>query len=194
MIVIVSGLPGSGKSTLVERIGQEFELKTVFASGILKQLREEKKIKPEKTKKSTGFWESKEGREFTERRERELFFDKQLDRELLKIAEEEDRVVFDSRTMPWLYKNGFKIWLKASEQVRAKRIAERDKIPKKRALKRIRERFKADKKIYKKLYGFNLGEDFSPFDLVIDSDELSVQEVFETAKKGIEKHFETQKM
>jgi len=35
------------------------------------------------------------------------------------------------------------------------------------------------KAIYKKLYGFTLGEDFAPFHLVLDTDNLNAEEVFQ---------------
>ena len=190
MIVVVSGLPGSGKSTLVEQIAAEFSLKPVFASGILKQIRESAEADFKAADKGSGFWETGEGKAFTEKRLKELDFDRKLDDELLRISKEEKGVVFDSRTMPWLYKgDAFKIWLKASEGVRAERIAGRDGKDKEEVQASMRSRYESDKKIYKKLYGFDLGEDFSPFQLVIDADELSIEEVFNIAKMAIKKYF-----
>jgi len=34
--------------------------------------------------------------------------------------------------------------------------------------------------VYEKLYGFKLGKDYSPFDLVLDTEHLSSNETFET--------------
>ncbi|MEM0360201.1 MAG: AAA family ATPase [Candidatus Diapherotrites archaeon] len=186
MIVIVSGLPGSGKSTLVEKIAREFNLKPVFASGILKQIRERERVDFESAEKGAGFWESLEGKNFTKQREKELDFDKKLDQELLRIASSGDNLVFDSRTMPWLFKGkAFKIWLKASLETCAKRIAKRDKKKAKEILEGLRERFEADKRIYKKLYGFELDADFSPFDLVLDTEKMNAEKVFEKVKAEI---------
>ena len=42
------------------------------------------------------------------------------------------------------------------------------------------------KAIYKKLYGFVLGEDFAPFDLVLDTDNLDAEEVFEVLCRVID--------
>ena len=45
--------------------------------------------------------------------------------------------------------------------------------------KYLEEKEARTKAIYKKLYGFVLGEDFAPFDLVLDTDNLNAEEVFE---------------
>jgi len=190
MIVIVSGLPGSGKSTLVESIAEEFNLKKIFASGILKQLKEKETANAQSAEKGAGFWESKEGKEFTKKRLQELDFDRKLDEELLRIAGEDGDLIFDSRTMPWLFKGeAFKIWLKASERTRAKRIASRDGRNDEEIIEGMRSRYESDKEIYKKLYDFDLGEDFSPFQLVIDADELTADQVSNIAIMAIKKFF-----
>ena len=49
----------------------------------------------------------------------------------------------------------------------------------------LKEKEDRTKAIYKKLYGFSLGEDLSPFDLVLDTDNLSADEVFEVLCKVI---------
>jgi cytidylate kinase len=81
--------------------------------------------------------------------------------------------------MPWLTKTGFKIWLAASVEKRAERIAERDKITLEEALRVLKEKEERTKTIFKKLYGFMLGEDFQPFNLVLDTDNLDAEEVFQ---------------
>ena len=42
----------------------------------------------------------------------------------------------------------------------------------------IRNRTDKTAEIYKKIYGFELGKDFSPFDLILDSNDLNANEVF----------------
>jgi cytidylate kinase len=87
--------------------------------------------------------------------------------------------VLDSWTMPWLLKNGFKIWIEVSPQERAKRLVRRNKISLREAEKAITEKDGKTKRIYESLYGFKLGEDFSPFDLMLDTELLSANETFE---------------
>jgi cytidylate kinase len=189
MILIVSGLPGAGKSVLVEMLAKHFKLKKVFASDILRKLLEKKNFDLKKTKKSKGFFESEKGRKLNLNRKKNFSFDKKLDKMLLKLIEKEDNIIVDSRTMPWLSKKGFKIWVTAPKKIRAERIAKRDSIPKSKALKLVDERLKNDKLIYKKLYGFNFGEDLKCFDLILNTAKLSKKEMFLKALKEIKLRF-----
>ena len=96
-------------------------------------------------------------------------------------------VVLDSWTMPWLLDGGFKIWIDASKEVRVKRLAKRDGTSLKKALKVLEEKEETTKTIYRELYGFSLGEDFSPFDLILDTNKLDADEVFHTVSVVIER-------
>ena len=75
---------------------------------------------------------------------------------------------------------GFKIWLEASPETRAKRISQRDQINIKTAVSALKKKDAKTKAIYKELYGFDLGEDFSPFDVIIDVNDLTSKEVLQT--------------
>jgi len=92
---------------------------------------------------------------------------------------EQGNVVLDSWTMPWLLKKGFKVWLEASPEVRARRVARRDGIGVEKASKVLKEKDERTRMIYRSLYGFDLGNDFSPFDLILDTNELGIDEVFQ---------------
>jgi len=80
--------------------------------------------------------------------------------------------------MPWLLKEGFKIWLEASPQVRAKRLVNRDNISIEEAIKALKEKDERTRQIYNSLYGFDLCHDLTPFNLVLATDELDPDEVF----------------
>jgi cytidylate kinase len=122
---------------------------------------------------------------FLEKRLGDLEIDRKVDKKLLEWASQ-GGVVLDSWAMPWLLKNGFKIWLETSEKVRAQRLAERDGINSEKALKILREKEAKTKEIFKKLYGFKLGEDFEPFQLILDVNLLSKYEVYETLRMTID--------
>jgi len=182
LIICVCGMAGSGKSTLAKKLAERYGLKYYSGGDALKALALERGHKPAER----GWWESEEGLSFLEKREKNLEFDKAVDQRLLEIAKQ-GNVILDSWTMPWLLKNGFKIWLEASPRKRAERVAKRDNIPVKEALKALKRKEEKTKSIYKKLYGFNLGEDFTPFHVILDTDNLSAEEVFQVLSLVLDK-------
>jgi CMP/dCMP kinase len=173
-IVCISGMAGTGKSTLAKKLAKKYNLRYYSGGDALKALAAEEGY----NSSNNGWWESSEGLRFLEKREGDLKFDQAVDDKLLEYANE-GSVLLDSWTMPWLLQTGFKIWLVASLEKRAERVAKRDKISMKEALRVLKEKEARTKTIYKKLYGFNLGEDFDPFDLVLDTDALNAGEVFQ---------------
>ena len=54
----------------------------------------------------------------------------------------------------------------------------RDGISVERASEVLKVKDEITRAIYKSLYGFDLGNDLSPFDLILDANELSADEVF----------------
>lgn len=167
-------MAGSGKSTLAKRLAEKYGLKYYSGGDALKTVAIEKGYKP----MERGWWESTEGLRFLENRMKDFNFDKTVDKKLMEIAEK-GNVILDSWTMPWLLKEGFKVWLEASLEERAKRIARRDRISVDQALKALKVKEEKTKAIYKKLYGFSLGEDLTPFHLILDTNNLNVEEIFQ---------------
>jgi len=159
-----------------------YGLKYVSGGTALKELA----LKTGYKTKDKGWWETSEGTRFLEQRLRDSKFDKQIDDQLLEWAEQ-GNVVLDSWTMPWLSKKGFKIWLEVSYEERAKRLAHRDGISVEEAARIITEKDGKTKQIYERLYGFKLGEDYSPFDLILDSELLTSDEVFDTLSLVIDR-------
>ena len=172
-VICISGMAGTGKSTLSKKLAEKYGLKYYSGGDALKALAKAEGYNPS----VEGWWESPEGLKFLNERVSDPKFDKAVDDKLLEYARH-GNVLFDSWTMPWLLKGGFKIWLLASIEKRAARVAERDKMPIAQAFTVLEEKEARTKTIYKKLYGFVLGEDFAPFDLVLDTDNLNADEVF----------------
>jgi cytidylate kinase len=174
LVVCISGMAGTGKSTLAKKLAKKYHLSYYSGGDALKALAAEAGYDAS----SHGWWESPEGLRFLEKREKDLKFDKAVDNKLVEYAKQ-GNVLLDSWTMPWLLKTGFKIWLAASVEKRAERIARRDRFTVKEALEVLKEKEARTKNIYKTLYGFELGEDFEPFNLVLDTDNLNADEVFQ---------------
>ena len=173
MVICIGGMAGSGKSTLARKLAEKYKLQYLSGGDALKVLALEEGYKS----LGPGWWESKEGMRFLEEREKDHRFDEAVDRKLLQMARK-GNVILDSWTMPWLLKSAFKMWLEASPEKRAERIAGRDKITFKEALNALKRKEKQTKAIYKELYSFNLGEDFAPFNFILDTNYLKSEEVF----------------
>ncbi len=174
VVICVCGMTGCGKSTVTKRLAEKYGLRYFSGGNALKALALEAGYKPAEI----GWWETDEGMRFLQRRMEDSEFDKKVDGKLLELAKQ-GNVVLDSWTMPWLLKDGFKVWLEASSGVRARRLASRDGIEFEKASRVLKEKDDSTKLIYKGLYGFDLGNDFSPFDLILDTNELSADEVFD---------------
>jgi predicted cytidylate kinase len=187
-VVIVSGLSGSGKSNLVECIAEKFNLNFVHTSALLKELMQEKKaeIKGSFGEKNLGWWESIEAKQAFDKRLNQTKFDELLDKKLLELIGK-GNIVMDSWTMGYLNSKGFKIWLNASIETRAKRIAKRNNQSFEEVLKAIKLKEEKTTEIYKKIYGFTLGEELEKFDLVIDTEKISEKKVREIALNALKK-------
>ncbi len=182
IVICLAGLTACGKSTAAKRLAEKYGLK--YASGGLALM--ELALKMGYRAKNKGWWESTEGMRFLKQRLQNSSFDRRIDAQLLESVEQGD-VVLDSWTMPWLSKKGFKIWLDVSPDERAKRLTYRDGISLKEAKRIITEKDGRTKIIYERLYGFKLGEDLEPFDLILDSESLTSDEVFETLSLVIDR-------
>jgi cytidylate kinase len=173
IVLCISGMAGTGKSTLSKKIAKRYNLQCYSGGDALKELAKEAGYEIT----GEGWWESPEGLTFLEQRVKDPQFDKEVDSKLLGYAKL-GAVLLDSWTMPWLLKDGFKIWLMASFDKRVARVAERDKMSLDQAFAVLKEKEAQTKAIYKKLYGFNLGEDFVPFNFILDTDNLNADQVF----------------
>lgn len=181
IVICISGMAGTGKSTLSKKLAEKYGLRYFSGGDVLKDLAKQEGYDVS----IQGWWESPEGLKFLNERVRDPKFDKAVDDKLLEYAQQ-GNILLDSWTMPWLLKEGFKIWLDASFEKRVERVAVRDGMTIEEAFGVLKEKEARTKAIYKSLYGFVLGEDFKPFDFVLDTDNLSASEVFEVLCKVIE--------
>lgn len=185
--VIISGPPAVGKTTIAKGLAKEFGLKHLSGGDVLKEMAKEEGFQTGRD----DFWDTEAGMSFLNMRKGNLEFDKQVDKKLKKIFLSED-VVITSYTLPWLVKDGIKIWLDGSKENSAKRMTARDNISFENALNIVKKRYEENKMLYKKLYGFDFGEDLSVFDEIINTDELGPDKVLELAKKAVKNYYESQ--
>jgi cytidylate kinase len=179
-IISISGLTGSGKSTVAKMLAKKYGLKHLSGGDILKSFAVEAGYDPG----GKDWWETDKGSEFLKKRMEDQSFDKRVDERLIRQAKR-GNIVLDSWTMPWLLDEGFKVWLRASQPIRAQRTAKRDGLSVNNALEALKRKEEQTKKIYNNLYGFQLGVDFSPFHVILETDKLDINEVFHILTKVI---------
>ncbi len=186
MKICISGFTGSGKSTLGKKLAKHFGIPYYSGGDALKRL-----IAGEKCINDVGWWERKVGEIAMRMRKEDPSFDKKVDQELIRIAMEKGNVVLDSWTMPYLLHADDKvaIFLKADIRERAERVMRRDGIPFKEAMERIKLKDEESIRIYRSIYGFRLGEDLSPFHLVLDNTNLEPNQTFEVVISFIKAWF-----
>ncbi|MFQ6135334.1 MAG: (d)CMP kinase [Nitrososphaerales archaeon] len=172
--VIISGMPASGKTAVARRVAEQFDLRYLCGGDILKEMAVSRGYKPS----GEDWWDTENGMKFLEERKKAYRFDHEVDERLVK-AIEEGGVVVTSYTAPWLAEKGGKIWLKASPESRARRLASRDGITYQEAFKIVERRDSENIELYRSIYGFNIGEDLSVFDLVLDTDGISKDDVID---------------
>jgi cytidylate kinase len=178
--IILCGMPAVGKTTVARIIAAKLSLRLIGGGDILKE------IALEEGYNAVGddWWDTKEGMKFMEERAGSPEFDKEVDRRLLARARKGD-VVMTSYTLPWLSKDGVKVWLSGTEQSRAERMAKRDSSSPEECAKVIEARDRENYALYKKLYGIRFGKDLSPFTIVVGTDGVPAADVAESVLRQL---------
>jgi cytidylate kinase len=180
--IIISGPPAIGKTTISKGLAKEFGMKSLSGGDVLKELAKEQGFKTQ----GDDWWDTKEGMEFLNQRKGNYEFDKKVD-EKLKDLFLKGNVVITSYTLPWLVDGGVKIWLAGSRENSARRMQTRDKTTLGDSLEIVKKRYDENKMLYKKLYGFDFGDDLSVFDVIINTDDLDAGKVLESAIAAVKK-------
>ncbi|MDE1768805.1 MAG: cytidylate kinase family protein [Candidatus Micrarchaeota archaeon] len=156
MIIAISGLTGSGKSTIGEKIAQKLKIKHVSMTH--------KKFVPA----GTDLLKFTKGAKPS--------FEKSFDSEIIREARKEDCVV-TTWLGPWLLKDAtVKVWLHASLDTRIKRkIKELGGKPLRHVKKYVIEKDDTNRKRYKRIYKIDL-DNRRVFDIDINTDRLTINQ------------------
>jgi len=135
--IVISGWPAVGKTTMAVELAKKFNLKLYSGGDILKMLAGAKGYSTSRD----DWWDTGEAKRFMEERKSDPSFDNQVDKKLIQIIKNGNSVI-TSYTLPWLMKEDriIKFWLKASQENRARRMANRDNISYNKAKKVIQIR------------------------------------------------------
>ena len=164
--ITISGLPGSGTTTVAELLHQKLGWKYVNMGKIFRELAEEHRMKLQ---------------EFEEYCEENPQVDMEIDKKQEKILKE-GNVILESRLAGWIAHlkkiDAFKVWLECDENERIRRIINREGGEFFDKRDEMKKREESEKRRYKKFYGIDL-DNKTIYDLVIDVTNLPPEKIVE---------------
>jgi CMP/dCMP kinase len=170
--IIISGMPAVGKTTVSRKVADALGMPLVGGGDVLKEMAVEEGYTPG----GDDWWDRGEGMKFLRQRKKSSDFDKEVDARLLHKAKK-GGVVITSYPVPWLTKDGLRVWLSGSVRSRAARMSRRDSVPVSKCREVLSVRDTENYKLYKKIYGIEFGKDLKPFDLVVETDSIDEDKV-----------------
>jgi len=169
MRITVSGPPGSGTTTLAEAVSSRFDLEHVSSGDVFRSMARERGVSLS---------------EFGRVAEEDPEIDREIDKRQTEIGRENDDIVLEGRLSGWMVEDAdLRVWLDAPVDVRAERVAERERQTAEEARVEIEEREASESKRYQEIHGIDI-DDLSVYDLVVDTstwDEEGVAEITTTA-------------
>jgi cytidylate kinase len=154
MRITISGLSGSGTTTVARLVSKHLGMKMLSAGEIFREIAKENRLSVE---------------DFCRRAENSQDFDRWIDEKQVEEAIKRDNVVVEGRLSGFFIPDAdLKVWLKAPLEIRAKRIAHRENITVEEAVSPTKTREQSEYMRYQKYYHLNL-DDLSVYDLIIES-------------------------
>ncbi|MCK5673368.1 MAG: AAA family ATPase [Spirochaetales bacterium] len=166
--IAISGKSGCGNTTVSKMVASRLNLK--FINHTFRKMAEERGISFEELRSLA---------------EESTAIDMELDKKQVSLAAE-GNCVLGSRLAIWMIADAdLKIYLTASPDVRAGRIANRENGTLEDKIKETKDRDQKDSARYKKIYAIDTNKyDFA--DLIIDTDVNNVNEVVDLILKAVE--------
>ena len=163
--VTISGVPGSGKSTVAKILAEKLKLKRYSTGDFVREEAKKRNLTLE---------------EYNKLAEKDPTIDSQTDEWQIELSKTENNFIIDGRLSYHFIPNSIKIFLDVKPEIGATRIRlekrqEEEMKDKKEAIQIWKQRYNSDKKRYQKYYGIN-PYDKSQYDLVIDTTKLTINE------------------
>lgn len=171
MRIAISGKSGCGNTTVSTMLAQRLGYDLI--NFTFRQMAQERGME---------FWD------FCALAEKDDNIDRDLDRRQVEMAMAKENCILGSRLAIWMLKDAdFKVYLKASDEERARRITKREGGSYEQRLEQTQGRDGHDSARYKRIYGID-NSDTSCADLVIDTEnrtpESIVDEIVEAVKRA----------
>lgn len=166
-LIVISGSPGSGKSTYAIRLSRDLGLTYYSTGSIFRAMAAELGI---------------DLLELNKRAEGSAEIDYMIEKKTIELAEE-GNVVIDSHLAAWILagRADLLIYVKASLPERARRVARRDSLSYIDAMEEIVAREYSHWRRFATRYGIDI-RDLSIFHLVVDTEAYGVEETYEIIK------------
>jgi cytidylate kinase len=163
MRITVSGLPGSGTTSLARYLAEILQTDLISAGEVFRQMAREHGM---------------ELAEFGRLAESDPSFDRLIDDRQKEIALAHENIIVEGRLSGWFVPEAdLKIWLYATPECRVTRIQARDTIGDLGAAAQMtRERESCEAVRYKTYYEIDIA-DISPYHVVLNSERFSVEEL-----------------
>ncbi len=157
-IITISGLAGSGTTTVCDRLCARLGWAGVNAGAVFRKLAQEAGVSLA---------------EFGQRAEADGRIDRQLDERLVAQAQARVPVVVEGRLTGWMAQRhqlpAFKVWLRAALAVRVERVGAREGKPLAQALAETRQREASEARRYAVHHQIAISN-LSVYDLVVDTE------------------------
>ncbi len=160
MRITVSGLPGSGTTSLSRYLAEHHGFTMISAGEVFRQLAKEHNLTLA---------------EFGRLAEQDPAFDKMIDARQKEIAQKQDNIIVEGRLSGWMVPQAdVKIWLHAPIGCRIKRIATRDEVSDERTAEALTlEREACEAGRYRSYYNIDIN-DLQIYHLVLDSEHWNI--------------------
>jgi predicted cytidylate kinase len=176
VLITISGSPGSGKTTVARLVARELALEHVYAGDIFRRQAEASGL-------SLG--------DYLRRAETDPSIDRALD-EQVKSRAARGNAVLEGRLAGFMADQAcapaLKVFLDASEAVRAERIAGREGGATAERLREIQDREASDRRRYREIYGVDY-HDRDRYDLVMATDGHTPEELARAIVERARRHF-----
>ena len=187
MIITISGVPGSGKSTVAKLVARKLGFRHYSAGDFMREIAEKRGLSLLELGRAA---------------EKDRSIDLELDKRTIELGKAEDDFVMDSRLAYHFIPDSFKVFLAVDEKEAAKRILgdvknkrigrkmEKESTTLAATLAAIRKRKGSEQLRYKKYYNLN-PYDEKQYNLAIDTTKTVPDEVVEKVVSAVKKYCRT---